>query len=160
MHWCSIIPRLQISLAWIQLPRSHNLLATMWLSQAPSNTWHVNCLLTQKSIHLFTWIYFKFSITINNCSRTFIESKRKENTVFLGPLYSRSQGHKLLGANFEHFWVANWPQVTIKCYHIDIRILINAWTLAQGLQIGLSNLMVSFFFQPWGPYKAIKFRIC
>jgi hypothetical protein len=47
MHWCSIIPRLQISLAWIQLPRSHNLFATMWLSQAPSNTWHVNCLLTQ-----------------------------------------------------------------------------------------------------------------
>jgi hypothetical protein len=31
---------------------SHNLVATMWLSQAPSNTWHVNCLLTQKSMYL------------------------------------------------------------------------------------------------------------
>ncbi len=30
----------------------------------------------------------------------------------LGPLYTRSKGQKKLGANFEHFWVANWPQVT------------------------------------------------
>jgi hypothetical protein len=28
----------------------------------------------------------------------------------------------------------------------------------KGLQIGLPNLMVSFF-QPWGQYKAIKFSI-
>jgi hypothetical protein len=28
----------------------------------------------------------------------------------------------------------------------------------QGLQIGLPNLMVSFF-QPWSQYKTIKFRI-
>jgi len=34
------------------------------------------------------------------------------------------------GANFEHFWVANWPQVTNKCYNIDVRILINkCWNI-------------------------------
>jgi hypothetical protein len=33
----------------------------------------------------------------------------------LGPLYTRSQGQKRLGANFEHFWVAKWPQVSNKC---------------------------------------------
>jgi hypothetical protein len=31
-----------------------------------------------------------------------------------GPLYTRSQAPKKLGANFEHFWVANWPQVSQK----------------------------------------------
>jgi hypothetical protein len=41
---------------------------------------------------------------------------------------------------------------------MDAMILINAGTLASGLQIGLPNLMVSFF-QPWGQYKAIMFSI-
>jgi len=27
-------------------------------------------------------------------------------------------------------WVANWPQVTNKCYNIDVRTIINAGTLA------------------------------
>ncbi len=53
-------------------------------------------------------------------------------TVVLGPLCSRSQGQKNL-ANFEHFWVANWPQVTNKCYNIDVMILINAGTLTQAV---------------------------
>jgi hypothetical protein len=38
---------------------------------------------------------------------------------------------------------------------LDVRIIINAGTLAQ---IGLPNLIVSFF-QPWGQYKGIKFSI-
>ncbi len=39
-----------------------------------------------------------------------------------GPLYtSRSQGPKKLGANFEHFWVANWPQVTNKHWETKIQ---------------------------------------
>jgi hypothetical protein len=29
-----------------------------------------------------------------------------------------------------NFWVANWLQVTNKCYNVDVRILINAGTLA------------------------------
>jgi hypothetical protein len=32
--------------------------------------------------------------------------------------------------------------------------MLEHWS--QGLQIGLPNLMVSFFFQLWGQYKAIK----
>jgi len=55
----------------------------------------------------------------------------------LRPTLHKESGPKKLGANFEHFWVAKWPQ---------------------GLQIGLPNLMVSIF-QPWGQYKAIKFSI-
>jgi len=35
---------------------------------------------------------------------------------------------KKLGANFEHFWVANWPQVTNKM--LKHWILLNAGTLA------------------------------
>ncbi len=34
--------------------------------------------------------------------------------------------------------------------------MVEHW--AQGLQIGLPNLMISFF-QPWGQYKTIKFSI-
>ncbi len=37
---------------------------------------------------------------------------------------------KKLGANFEHFWLVVWPQVTNKCENIDVKILINAGTLA------------------------------
>jgi len=45
-------------------------------------------------------------------------------------IYTRSQGWKKLGANFEQLWLVVWPQVTNKCYNIDVRILINAGTLA------------------------------
>ncbi len=37
---------------------------------------------------------------------------------------------KKLGANFEHLWVANWPQFTNECQNIEFRILISAGTLA------------------------------
>jgi hypothetical protein len=37
---------------------------------------------------------------------------------------------KKLGANFEHFGLVVWPQVTNKCYNIDIIILIYVGTLA------------------------------
>jgi hypothetical protein len=33
--------------------------------------------------------------------------------IYIGPLYTRSWPKKL-GVKFEHFWVANWPQVTNK----------------------------------------------
>jgi hypothetical protein len=39
-------------------------------------------------------------------------------------------GLKKLGANFEHFWLVVWPPVTNKCYNIDVKILMNAQTLA------------------------------
>jgi hypothetical protein len=53
---------------------------------------------------------------------------------------------KYVGANFEHFWVANRPQLTNKCWNIG-----PPW-----LQIGLPNLLVSFF-SALGPIKAMKF---
>jgi len=43
---------------------------------------------------------------------------------------------KNLGANFEHFWVANWPQVTrtINATTFEFRILLkNAGTLTPGV---------------------------
>jgi hypothetical protein len=33
----------------------------------------------------------------------------------ISPLYTRRQGQKKLGAHFEHFSVANWPQLSNKC---------------------------------------------
>jgi hypothetical protein len=51
--------------------------------------------------------------------------------LILGPLYTRSQSQKKLGANFEHFWVANWP----------------------------SQIWWDPFFSLGGQYKAIKFSI-
>ncbi len=48
----------------------------------------------------------------------------------LGTLYTRSQGPENFRRNFGHCWVANWPPVINKCQNIDVRILINAGTLA------------------------------
>jgi len=66
---------------------------------------------------------------------------------------------KKLGANFEHFGLVVWPQVNNKCRNIDIRILINAGTLAPRVAIGFPNSMLPLFFQVCGQYKAIKFSI-
>jgi hypothetical protein len=62
---------------------------------------------------------------------------------------------KKLGANFEHFWLVVSPQVTNKCYNIDVMILINAGTLAPRVANWSPKFNGISFFQPWGQYKAI-----
>jgi hypothetical protein len=53
-----------------------------------------------------------------------------------------------------------WPQVANKCYNIDVRILINAGTLASRVANWLPKFNgILLFFQPWDQYKAIKFSI-
>jgi hypothetical protein len=67
---------------------------------------------------------------------------------------------KKLGPNFEHFWLDVWPQVANKCYNIDVRILINAGTLASRVANWLYQIQwYPSFFQPWDQYKAIKLSI-
>ncbi len=52
-----------------------------------------------------------------------------------------------LGANFEHFWLVVSPQVTNKCKNIDIRIVINAGTLAPRVAIWLPKFDAILFFR-------------
>jgi hypothetical protein len=47
---------------------------------------------------------------------------------------------------FEHFWIVVWPQVTNKCYNIDVRILINAGTLAPSVVNWLPKFDSILFF--------------
>jgi hypothetical protein len=65
----------------------------------------------------------------------------------------------LLKANFEHFWLVVWPQVTNKCYNIDVRILINAETSDPSVANWPPKFNGISIFPPWGQYKAIKFSI-
>jgi hypothetical protein len=53
---------------------------------------------------------------------------------------------KKLEANFEHFWLVVWPQDTNKWLNIDIRILINAGTLALRVANWLPKLDSTYSF--------------
>ncbi len=61
-------------------------------------------------------------------------TKQIDNTFGLSyifrPTLHQKSGPKNLGANFEHFWVTDWPQVINKCQNIDTIIVLNAETLA------------------------------
>jgi hypothetical protein len=86
--------------------------------------------------------------TILGFSLTFVFLQNTKMLDFqnkLGPLHTRSQGQKNLGANFEHFWRVLWPQ---------------------GLQIGFPNLMgpiqghkVQHLLVTWGQIEKIFFSI-
>jgi len=52
-----------------------------------------------------------------------------------------------------------WPQLTNKCYNIDVSVLINAGTLAPRVANWFPKFDGILFFQPWGQYEAIKFSI-
>jgi hypothetical protein len=60
-----------------------------------------------------------------------------------------------LGANFEHFWLVVWPQVTNKCENIDIRILKNAGTLVPRVAHWPSNFD-GILFSALGPIQGHK----
>jgi acyl carrier protein phosphodiesterase len=79
---------------------------------------------------------FVFKIEVVKLKRSlemFINSFSKCFSKFFQKKTQQRVRAKNLGANFEHFWVANWPQFTNKCENIDITILLNAGTLAQGV---------------------------
>jgi hypothetical protein len=71
------------------------------------------------------------------------------------PLGMLLSAPKTLGANFEHFWLVVWPQVTNECYNIDVKMLINAGTLVPRVTNWLPEFDGILFCQPWGQYKAI-----
>ncbi len=85
---------------------------------------------------------------------------KKLKTQTLRPALHQSQGQKNLGADFEHFWLANWSEVTNKCQNIDVRILLNAGTLiprvANWSQV--TNKWYTFF-SIGAKQKAIEFSI-
>jgi hypothetical protein len=63
---------------------------------------------------------------------------------------------KKLGANFEHFGLVVWPQVNNKCRNIDIRILINAGTLAPRVANWLPKFDATPFFSGLRPIQGHK----
>jgi hypothetical protein len=64
---------------------------------------------------------------------------------------------KILGPNFEHFWLVVWPQVANKCYNIDVRILINAGTLASRVANWLYQIQwYPSSFSALGPIQGYK----
>ncbi len=72
------------------------------------------------------------------------------------PTLHYEAGLKKLGANFEHFWLVVWYQVTNKCQNIDVRVLLNARTLAPRVTNWLPKFDGILFFSALGPIQGRK----
>ncbi len=89
--------------------------------------------------------------------KSFIQKVLYVHGILLMPLGMLLSAPKTLGANFEHFWLVVWPQVTNECYNIDVKMLINAGTLVPRVTNWLPEFDGILFFSLGAntrPYKA------